>query len=261
MPVAMPDFAALERLASIAAVAGETVMTFYETSAGVDRKEDSSPVTAADRAAHACIVQELVDWDSGTPIISEEGALPAFDQRRDWKRFWLVDPLDGTKEFVSGNGEFTVNIALIVDGEPVLGVVGAPALNTIFLAARGCGSWRCVSGGAFEPLRWRAEVNPSEAVRVVESRSHWSPELEAFLATLGQVERIKLGSSLKFCRVAEGTADLYPRFGRTMEWDVAAGDCVYRNSGPRGQQRPSPFIYNQPTLSTPGFVIGQLVRK
>ena len=261
MPTAMPGFAALERLASIAAVAGEIVMTFYGTSAGVDWKEDSSPVTSADRAAHARIVQELVDWDSGTPIISEEGALPPFDQRHEWKRFWLVDPLDGTKEFVLGNGEFTVNIALIVDGEPVLGVVGAPALNTIFLAARGCGSWRCVSGGAFEPLRGGADVNPRGAVRVVESRSHWSQELEAFLATLGQVERIKLGSSLKFCRIAEGTADLYPRFGRTMEWDVAAGDCVYRNSGPQGQQRSSPLIYNQPTLSTPGFVIGQLVRE
>jgi 3'(2'), 5'-bisphosphate nucleotidase len=260
MSTPIPGFAALERLASIASDAGDTVMTFFGTSVGVDHKEDSSPVTAADRAAHACIVRQLVDWDSGTPIVSEEGALPPFDQRQEWKRFWLVDPLDGTKEFILGNGEFTVNIALIVDGEPVLGVVGAPALNTMFLAARGCGSWRCVSGGAFEPLRG-ADVNRRGAVRVVESRSHGSQELEAFLATLGDVERIKLGSSLKFCRIAEGTADLYPRFGRTMEWDVAAGDCVYRNSGPHGQQRSSPLIYNQPTLSTPRFVIGQVVRQ
>ena len=205
-----PGFAALERLASIASDAGDTVMAFFGTSVDVDRKEDSSPVTAADRAAHACIVRQLVDRDSGTPIVSEEGALPPFDQRQEWKRFWLVDPLDGTKEFILGNGEFTVNIALIVDGEPVLGVVGAPALNTIFLAARGCGSWRCVSGGAFEPLRGGADVTPRGAVRVVESRSHWSQELEAFLATLGQVERIKLGSSLKFCRIAEGNGLFYP---------------------------------------------------
>jgi 3'(2'), 5'-bisphosphate nucleotidase len=195
----------------------------------------------------------------GVPVISEEGTVPDYDTRAGWRRFWLVDPLDGTKEFLSGNGEFTVNIALIEDNEPVLGVVAAPALDAVYWAARGSGAWRRIADRP--PERLRVAAPQPSLTRVVESRSHPSPELEAFLDELGPVERVKLGSSLKFCRIAEAGADLYPRFGRTMEWDVAAGDCVYRNAGPDGCELWSPLEYNQPSLSTAGFVIGQAAQR
>jgi 3'(2'), 5'-bisphosphate nucleotidase len=233
-------------------------MRHYGQCEPIADKGFSNPVTAADRAAHDVIVRELAGWTPGVPVISEEGEVPPYAERRNWSRFWLVDPLDGTKEFISGNGEFTVNIALIDDGEPVLGVVGAPALDLLYFAERGHGAWRRRSGGESERIH---STLPNPAVtRVVESRSHPTRELEAFIATLGAVERVKLGSSLKFCRIAEGSADLYPRFGPTMEWDVAAGDCVYRNSGPRGGQRKSPLRYNGASLSIAGFILGERSR-
>jgi 3'(2'), 5'-bisphosphate nucleotidase len=249
--------AALARLVFIAHEAGQSAMRFYTVPLDVEMKRDDSPVTAADRIAHSVIVRELIRWD-GTPIISEEGAIPPYEERRGWRRFWLVDPLDGTKEFVAANGEFTVNVALIDDGEPVLGVVFAPALDTTYFAGRGLGSWRSIGGAA--ACRLCSGSRPRAVTRVVESRSHPSQQLEAFLATLGRFERIRLGSSLKFCRVAEGDADLYPRFGPTMEWDVAAGDCIYRNSGPTGRPRRSPLTYNAPSLTIPEFVVGEATR-
>ena len=250
-----PTGAAMEQLEAIAVAAGDAAMAFYATPCEVELKADSSPLTLADRASHDAIAKHLAAWDDSIPIISEEGSIPPYEERQAWRRFWLVDPLDGTKEFISRNGEFTVNIALIEQGEPVLGVVAAPALETVYVAARGCGGWRRINGSPPERLQHSA-ARPS-VLRVVESRSHPSPDLEAYLATLGRIERVRIGSSLKFCLVAEGTADLYPRFGRTMEWDVAAGDCVYRHSGPSGTTRPSPLAYNQPTLSTPRFIIGR----
>jgi 3'(2'), 5'-bisphosphate nucleotidase len=171
-----------------------------------------------------------------------------------------VDPLDGTKEFLARNGEFTVNIALIEDGEPVLGVINAPATGTIYAAERGSGAWRHAAG-VTERICGAGPRPLGAAVRVVESRSHPSRELEEYIATLGPVERIQLGSSLKFCRLAEGAADLYPRFGPTMEWDVAAGDCIYRNATPDGAPRPSPLRYNQPSLRTAQFVVGEVLRQ
>ena len=245
----------MEQLEAIAVAAGDAAMAFYSTSCEVELKSDSSPLTLADRASHDAIGKQLAAWDDSIPVISEEGSIPPYEERQAWGRFWLVDPLDGTKEFISRNGEFTVNIALIDQGEPVLGVVAAPALETVYVAARGCGAWRRVNGSP--PSRLQHSAARPSVLRVVESRSHPSPELETYLATLGRVERVRIGSSLKFCLVAEGSADLYPRFGRTMEWDVAAGDCVYRYSGPPGTARPSPLVYNQPTLSTPRFIIGR----
>jgi 3'(2'), 5'-bisphosphate nucleotidase len=244
----------LSAVLDIAAEAAEAVLAQYGVNRRAESKVDGSPLTAADRASHATIVRGLEALTPYVPVISEEGADVAFDERRQWREFWLVDPLDGTKEFLAGNGEFTVNIALIVDGAPVLGVVSAPALGAVYYAERGAGAWRCLDHG--RPERICPASGLSGSTRIVESRSHASPELEAFLATLGPVERQALGSSLKFCRVAEGSADLYPRFGRTMEWDVAAGDCIYRHSTLDGSERPSPLRYNQPSLSTPSFVIG-----
>ena len=253
MVAALPRL--LDEIVNVALEAGARIMAHYGRPCDTMQKGAAGPVTAADLAAPAEIMAGLARLDPGTPVISEESAVPAFESRRNWRRFWLVDPLDGTKEFLAGNGEFTVNIALVEDGAPVLGVIAAPALDTVYFAARATGAW--VRSGDGPTVRCSAPSAGSTGVtRVVESRSHPSAELEQFIASLGPVQRTRLGSSLKFCRVAEGIADVYPRFGNTMEWDVAAGDCIYRNSGAGGRERHSPFVYNQPTLATAGFVIG-----
>ncbi|HEY7683422.1 MAG TPA: 3'(2'),5'-bisphosphate nucleotidase CysQ [Gemmatimonadales bacterium] len=250
--VVSPD--ALVRLAAIVVQAGRATLAHYHAGVGVELKKDRTPVTTADLASHAAILEALRAWDAGVPVLSEEGEIPDYSVRRTWRRFWLVDPLDGTKEFLQRNGEFTVNVAMIDDGVPVLGAVYAPALEQLYYAGQGLGSWRRVGGG--EPVRlWSRAPLPGQALRVVESRSHPSPELERYLGSLPVAQRIRLGSSLKFCRVAEGEADLYARFGPTREWDVAAGDCIFRWSGDTGERR-SPLTYNLPDLQNPGFVIG-----
>ena len=247
-----PD--ALVRLEAIAIDAGKAAMAHYHTDLVVQQKGDKGPVTAADHAAHAIIVTALTAWDPSIPIVSEEGEIPGPAVRATWSRFWLVDPLDGTKEFIQRNGEFTVNIALIDRGVPVLGVIYAPALDLLYYAGAGLGSWKRSGDGA--PARIVSQPPlPGHALRVAESRSHPSPELEAYLRTITVAERVPAGSSLKFCWVAEGKADIYPRLGPTMEWDVAAGDCIYRNSGERVPRR-SDLVYNQPELRNQGFVIG-----
>jgi 3'(2'), 5'-bisphosphate nucleotidase len=211
-------------------------------------------VTAADHAAHDVIVTALAAWHPDIPIISEEGRIPPETERAGWQQFWLVDPLDGTKEFIHRNGEFTVNIALIVAGIPVLGVVHAPALELTYRAGAGLGAWRRRGSGAPERI-WSTPPAEGLPLRVAESRSHPSAELEAWLAARPVAARVPVGSSLKFCLVAEGSVDVYPRLGPTMEWDVAAGDCVYRHSG-RAGPRHSPLVYNQPALRNPSFVLG-----
>jgi 3'(2'), 5'-bisphosphate nucleotidase len=246
--------AALRRLVGIARDAGAAIMSFYGGGAAVTTKADGSPLTSADRAAHETISAALRAWDPTIPIISEEGEVPAAAERSEWRRFWLVDPLDGTKEFLTRNGEFTVNIALIEAGEPVLGVVFAPALPSCWYAGRGLGAWSEAASAA--PVRIHSAPRPSGTpLVVVESRSHPSERLERYLETIPVARRIAAGSSLKFCLVAEGQADIYPRFGTTMEWDVAAGDCIFRNSG-RTAPRQSPLRYNKPDLRNDGFVLG-----
>jgi len=245
----------LARLEAIARRAGGAILQHYHAELPVELKLDQSPITAADRAAHAIVCDALARWTPAVPVISEEGSLPPPDVRRGWSRFWLVDPLDGTKEFLQRNGEFTVNIALIDEGEPVLGVVFAPALDLLYLAGRGLGAWKRDAGGSLERIRSRP-VRAGTPLIVVESRSHPSPELEAYLATIPVERRIAAGSSLKFCWVAEGKADIYPRFGRTMEWDVAAGDCIFRESGVDDQPRSSPLRYNTIELTNSSFIIG-----
>lgn len=246
--------AALDRLSAIARDAGRAIVADARSGVPCREKADRSPVTAADLAAERAIIEGLRAWDQTIPIVTEESSLPSAGDRAGWQRWWLVDPLDGTKEFLANNGEFTVNIALMADGDPVLGVVFAPALDLLYCAGRGLGSWRL--SGACSPVRIQSRVwRPAQPARVVESRSHPSAALEAYLRSIRVGERIRLGSSLKFCRVAEGTADLYPRFGRTMEWDVAAGDCIFRNSAASGE-RQSPIRYNSDDLAVPGFILG-----
>ena len=248
----------LESLIDIAAEAGRVILAIYEDddpdAMQVEHKADDSPLTRADREANAVIVRRLETLAPDIPIITEEAKLPAYDVRQRWKRFWLVDPLDGTKEFIKRNGEFTVNIALIEDGEPVLGVVRAPALGVTYAAAKGEGARRIRDGEAPEAI-FSTQPTGAEPLRVVTSRSHGGDDVAYLLPGWPIGEQIPRGSSLKLCVVADGTADVYPRKGPTMEWDVAAGDCVYRNSG-RDGQRPSPLTYNKPTLKNGSFVIG-----
>lgn len=239
---------------ALARDAGKAILSHYGADIQVERKADDSPLTAADRAAHRVLVDGLTALDPSIHVISEEGDVAPYVCRREWDRFWLVDPLDGTKEFIKRNGEFTVNVGLIDDGQPVLGVVFAPALDLLYWAVTGAGTWKQDQGA--EPVRvFSTGRAPDEPLVVVESRSHPSPELEDFLAKITVARRVEAGSSLKFCWVAEGKADVYPRFGPTMEWDVAAGDCVFRNSG-RDGMRSSPLRYNKPDLRNDGFVIG-----
>jgi 3'(2'), 5'-bisphosphate nucleotidase len=235
--------------------AGRATMTYYDgADAGVREKADQSPVTLADEVAHGILVDGLRRLDPSTPVVSEEDVMTSFEDRRGWRRFWLVDPLDGTKEFIKRRAEFTVNVGLIDEGEPVFGVVLAPALDLLYWAAKGQGAWREDKGGAPERI-FSASPQPGTPLTIVESLSHPSPELEEYLQTIPVARRVKAGSSLKFCWVAEGRADVYPRLGPTMEWDVAAGDCIYRQSG-RGAERPSPLTYNKPDLRNPSFIIG-----
>jgi 3'(2'), 5'-bisphosphate nucleotidase len=243
----------LDLLAGVARRAGAAAMAFYGRPGDVRYKSDDSPVTAADHASLGVITQALAAW-TDVPILAEEIPVPDYDVRANWHRLWIVDPLDGTKEFLAQNGEFTVNIALVDGDRPVLGVVYAPALQLMYFAATGVGAWRQRGGDAPERI-FSEPPAPGARLRVVESRSHRSEAQEAFLATLDVSERISIGSSLKFCLLAEGTADVYARCVPAMEWDLAAGDCVYRCSGRTGE-RTSPLRYNRPDLRIQEFVIG-----
>ena len=218
-----------EACIDLARRAGAAIMAVYAQDFEVEHKDDRSPLTEADLASHRLIVAGLEALDPAVPVLSEEGAGIAWALRRTWQRYWLVDPLDGTREFVKRNGEFTVNIALIEGGVPVLGVVHAPALDYLCWATRELGAFLRHLGGTDLALACRQPA--PRPLRVIASRSHLDARTAAALARMGQIERIGLGSSLKFCRLAEGRADVYPRFGPTSEWDTAAGQCVLDCAG------------------------------
>lgn len=222
-------------LADIAHRAGVRIMEIYATEFTAEEKADLSPVTIADEEAEAIILGELTKHWPSVPVVAEEaaaaGKIPEVAGQ-----FFLVDPLDGTKEFVSRNGEFTVNIALIENGLPVLGVVYAPALSRMFLGQKGHGAYfcECPVTGSVTNLNWhkiKTRSLPADGATVLASRSHRDAETEAYLATLQVKKIISAGSSLKFCTIAAGEADIYPRFGRTMEWDTAAGHAVLVAAG------------------------------
>ncbi len=245
----------LTEIRTIARDAGATILRYYTVGdLAVESKSDGTPVTDADREADHQIRDALRALDPSIPCISEEFDIPPYEVRRDWQRFWLVDPLDGTKEFVRGTDEFTVNIALIDCGIPVLGVVYVPPLDVMYFAEAGRGTWKQAEGK--EPQQIVSTFpDPAGELIVAESRSHPSPKMEAFLRNYRVKARITAGSSLKFGLLAEGTADIYPRLGPTMEWDVAAGDCVYRHSK-RDGAHPMSLRYNAPLLRHDGFVAG-----
>lgn len=223
--------ALLERLTPLIRDAGQVIMDIYATDFDVTKKGDDSPVTQADQKAEAVILAGLKLVAPGIPVVAEE-AVAAGDIPDVSDRFFLVDPLDGTKEFISRNGEFTVNIALVEHGRPVLGLVYAPAIGRLFSGAAGLGAWLEEDGQAKRAIRCRAV--PADGLTVVASRSHGDETaLDAFLNGRKVASRTNAGSSLKLCLVAAGEADLYPRLGRTMEWDIAAGDAVLRAAGGR----------------------------
>ncbi|MFN6969246.1 MAG: 3'(2'),5'-bisphosphate nucleotidase CysQ [Rheinheimera sp.] len=216
----------LPQIRRIAVAAGDAILTIYHQSesVAVQHKADDSPLTAADLAAHQLIMRELQLLTPDIPVLSEEAADIPWSVRQQWQCYWLVDPLDGTKEFIKRNGEFTVNIALIVAGEPVLGVIHAPVLAKTYSAVIGLGAYICDINGE-RPIH-AAAPQAGETVRLVGSKSHYQPEVEPYLAQFPQHELVAVGSSLKFCLVAEGAAHIYPRFGPTMLWDTGAGHAI-----------------------------------
>jgi 3'(2'), 5'-bisphosphate nucleotidase len=245
----------LEAVCAIAAEAGRRILDVYERDFTVEEKKDGSPLTEADHAAHELIVARLTNLTPEVPILSEESGSVDYQQRAAWSRFWLVDPLDGTKEFVNRNGEFTVNIALIDKARPVLGVVYVPVPGMSYFACRNQGAFK--QKGGCERSQVRARSFRGSNPIVATSRSHASEKLAEFLARMGPHNTVTMGSAMKFCLVAEGTADVYPRLGPTMEWDTAAAQCVVEEAGGRVLDvNNQPLTYNKKSLLNPWFVAG-----
>lgn len=220
----------IDDIVDIASAAADEILKIYNTDFEIENKDDASPLTAADMAAHNVIIRQLRELTPEIPILSEESISVPFETRRGWPRYWLVDPLDGTREFIKRNDEFTVNIALIEHHSPVLGVVQIPATGDCYYAAVGQGSFKRPFGK--EPTRLRTRTTQADRIVVAGSRSHGTDRQRSFFASLGEnTEIISAGSSLKFCLVAEGRVDIYPRFGPTSEWDTAAAQCVVNDAG------------------------------
>ncbi len=247
----------LPAVVEIAVKAGAAILQVYESSDfDVEVKGDGSPLTRADREANDVIETALQQLPVDIPVLSEESGEEAFANRREWSTFWLVDPLDGTKEFVKRNGEFTVNIALIVQGKPVLGVVHTPVKNITHFGSLPGGAFKISEKGT-EPIHVRAATN--SRVTMVASRSHAGAEVQAYQRNLGkrfdEIDIESMGSSLKMCLVAEGLADIYPRLGPTSEWDTGAAHCVVEAAGGRMLRLDGePLIYNKPDILNPWFL-------
>ena len=254
--------------------AGENILSIYDDPASdfeIERKADNSPLTIADRKAHEAIVAILND--TPFPVLSEEGKHLDYEVRRKWDTLWIVDPLDGTKEFIKHNGEFTVNIALVQNSVPVLGVIYVPVKRILYFAVEGVGAYKCsgLVGLEDDTVTLKQMIEDSERLPlddprdhfiVVASRSHLSPETEEYIADLrkkkrGGIELISRGSSMKICLVAEGEADVYPRFAPTMEWDTAAGHAIARAAGMEVYQagKDEPLRYNKEDLLNPWFIV------
>jgi 3'(2'), 5'-bisphosphate nucleotidase len=239
----------------IATEAGKRIMEVYDTDFDVVTKDDSSPLTQADMAAHDTIIAGLSRLTPELPILSEESASIPFAERASWNRYWLVDPLDGTREFIKRNGEFTVNIALIDDHESVLGVIYTPVTGVTYYAARGAGAFKQTPDS--EAVAIHARKKSPDSTIVAGSRSHRGDSLEAFLSRIGDYEILSMGSSLKSCLVAEGSADIYPRLGPTSEWDTAAAQCIVEEAGGRLTKTDmQPLRYNtKDSLLNPHFLV------
>ena len=234
--------------------AGDAILAVRAKGVDVREKADRSPVTEADEAAERIILAVLGEIAPAIPVVAEESVARDGAPEAGAARFWLVDPLDGTKEFIAGRNEFTVNIALIEDANPIMGIVFLPALDELYLGIAGQGAWRQQRDNeAAQAITVRRP--PAEGLTVLASRSHRTPEVDAYLEPLSVAELRAAGSSLKFCVVASGEADLYPRFGRTMEWDTAAGDAVLRAAGGTVETVDgAPLRYAKPGFANPDFI-------
>ncbi|AYB33094.1 3'(2'),5'-bisphosphate nucleotidase CysQ [Chryseolinea soli] len=241
----------------------EILAVYHSNDFQAEAKGDNSPLTLADRKAHQAITA-ILQASSAYPILSEEGKTIPYVERKDWGYFWMVDPLDGTKEFIKRNDEFTVNIALIHQGRPVLGVVAVPVTGDVFYATEGEGAF--LKRGPFPaPLPRKPPTDLTQpGLRVVASRSHMNPETEAFIGRLTAPELVSAGSSLKFMLLAEGKADVYPRYAPTMEWDTAAADAIVREvgltvrsqaQGDRDETATGVLMYNKESLLNPSFLV------
>ncbi|MGP4038803.1 3'(2'),5'-bisphosphate nucleotidase CysQ [Gracilibacillus sp. D59] len=249
--------------------AGNEIMEVYSQDFDVEFKEDDSPLTVADKKAHNTIATGLEKLDAGIPVLSEEGKEISYEERKDWEQFWLVDPLDGTKEFIKKNGEFTVNIALIKDKYPALGVIYAPALDTFYFGVNDEGAYKLNNASKvniknLDDLINQSvklpEVTKSNVTNVVASRSHMSEETEAFINQLdGEINVVSSGSSLKFCLVTEGKADYYPRYAPTMEWDTGAGQAIVEAAGGKvtRYEDGERFYYNREELLNGWFLVSK----
>jgi len=247
----------LNAIVNLSRDAGAAIMSFYRQGATQTwTKKDDSPLTEADMASHQVIEAGLTLLTPDIPVLSEESDDINWQTRQQWPRYWLVDPLDGTKEFIKQNGEFTVNIALIDNHQPVLAVVYAPALEKMYYASTEQGSYFAQGESAAVKLTL-SEKQPAPAIKVVGSRSHPSPEMADFVAQFNQSQIVPTGSSLKFCLVAQGLADVYPRLGPTMEWDTGAGQCIAQCAGATVSLfNGEPLDYNRKeSLLNPLFIV------
>jgi len=240
-----------DQLTSLAEEAGDAIMRVYRSQDfDVVTKSDDSPLTRADTVSQRVLA--VLDGDLGLPLLSEEGRIPSYQERKAWSAHWLVDPLDGTKEFIHRNGEFTVNIALIQDHRPVFGVVHVPVTGVTYVGGKDHPSVR-IDGKGEQPIH---VSSPHDGpIHVVASHSHMDPATVAYIDALGSHATVAAGSSLKFCLVAEGSADVYPRFGPTMEWDTAAGQAVVEGAGGLVLSDGRPLQYNREDLLNPPFLV------
>jgi len=241
-------------IVGLAVDAGQAILEVYATDFDVQSKGDESPLTQADLASHRLIVAGLEALTPDIPIISEEEGLPSFEERGQWPRYWLIDPLDGTKEFVNRNGEFTVNIALIDTHRPIFGVVHVPVQDKTYIGCDGHGA-ELRDGESSTAIH--VANSSAKAVRIVGSRSHRGSSLDAFLQNVGESDMVPMGSSLKFCVIAEGRADIYPRLGPTSEWDTAAAQAVVEQAGGKVLELDGkPLSYNvKSDILNPWFIV------
>jgi len=246
----------LEKAKEAAIAAGEKILEVYSSeSFGEEIKKDKSPLTLADKLAHQAIVEVLNA--SGWPVLSEEGKSIPYETRKDWGYFWMVDPLDGTKEFIKRNGEFTVNIALIEKGRSIMGVVYVPVSGKMYVALKNKGAFTGKGMATDQPLHAAQYTKADEGLKIVGSRSHMNEETEQFMAQFNNPEVVSMGSSLKFMLVAEGNAHVYPRIAPTMEWDTAAAQIVVEEAGGSVNRFSDgePVMYNKENLLNPYFVV------
>ena len=249
----------IQSVIEITKQAGAVIMDVYKTNFEIHIKNDKSPVTEADTRANDIITAGLLKIAPDIPILSEEGGDVSFEERTKWDSFWMVDPLDGTKEFIKKNGEFTVNIAYMQNNLPVFGVVYAPALNEMYLGSIEKGAFKSVAGDSFNPIRAKSQLN--NPVQIVTSLSHPSSKMDNFLAQFDTFDLHPMGSSLKVCLVADGSVDFYPRLGPTKEWDTGAAHAVLRAAGGEiiKYGTNEPLEYNKQNLLNPEFIAGNIL--